>query len=510
MSTKRWIYIFICWGFFSALLINWAIDNNINVFEADFKNKAFSLHRLVSQRADQHDAHLTGLSTLASANDTPLYEVMDSLVETIGNFYSRITHVDLIKLDNENPKTLYTTRPNPLDKSLRKNISSAATKSTGKLTILPIEDGYLLVKRSPNTQAAKYGLTLAIDGNKLLDSDLLTTPDHKFELSTEGGVVLFKKNNISSQHPLSKKLTFKLPLGSSSQPLILKIDKLVPARQAIPWTIITLYLLLSFVIAIGCKAYLKQRSHTKLAQDHARLKEHEAQIAHASRVNGLGEMASGIAHEITQPLTAILSQSQAGEHLVKRKPDNHEAIGEVLNNITVQAKRAGDILARLRKWSSPSNNEIEIVDLNQVAKGIKNLMKADLEEKEIEINLRLSNTLPRIKADAVQIEQVLFNLARNSADAMQGRPNSILEISTAINGDHAEIKVVDNGVGLSKELLAQSNQPFFTTKENGLGLGLPLCESIIARFDGSLDLHSDGNSGTTATIKFKSIPEENS
>lgn len=508
--SKRWIYILICWGIFSTLLINWAIDKNIDVFEADFKTKAYSLHRLVSQRADQHDAHLTGLSTLASTNEAPLYEIMDSLVETISTFYSRITHVDLIRLDRENPKTLFTTRPNSLDISLRKSINSSATSSTGKLAILPIDNGYLLVKRSPNTPTAKYGLSLTIDGNKLLDSDLLTASDYMLELSTDDGTILFTKDNILSQHPLSKRLTLKLPLGSNSQPLILKIDKLIPARQAIPWTLITLYLLLSIVVIVGYKAYSKQQAHTKLAEDHAQLKEHEARIAHASRVNGLGEMASGIAHEITQPLTAILSQSQAGEHLVKRKAEDQEAIEQVFKNITLQTKRAGDILVRLRKWSSPSNNEAEKVDLNFVARGIESLMRADLDEKDIQLSLTLSKTPPIIRADAVQIEQVLFNLARNSVDAMGDKPKGRLEIITEIIENHAIIKVVDNGMGITKEILAQSNHPFFTTKENGLGLGLPLCESIVERFDGSLELQSDGTNGTMAIIKFKRDTDVNS
>ena len=269
------------------------------------------------------------------------------------------------------------------------------------------------------------------------------------------------------------------------------------------------FVFLSGIALFAVSAYFEQYYRAKRSEQRALLGEHEVRIAQASRINSLGEMASGLAHELTQPLTAILSKSQAGEHIVKRTPEDIETLAAVLGSITQQSKRAGDILLRLRKWTVQETEGLEQVDLNAVARGIKDLMTADLNRRGIEMRLFLHPSPPVITADAVQIEQVIFNLAKNGAESLESIKDEaafgaekILEISTFVVDDHAVIEVADNGPGISGDILPSVFKPFYTTKSEGMGLGLSLCENIVERFQGSLEIKSRKGEGVVFSVTF--------
>ena len=260
--------------------------------------------------------------------------------------------------------------------------------------------------------------------------------------------------------------------------------------------------LLSGLAALGLHAFLRQRARTRRAEAKARLGEHETRIAHASRVNALGEMASGIAHELNQPLTALLSQSQAGLRLLEQAAPDPTAIRQVLEGNVRQSKRAGQILSRFRNWSRPDSGAQAAVDLNAVARGIEELLRADHRRRGIRVTLDLAAPAPLVAGDPVQVEQLLFNLVRNAADAIDAsaRPGREIRIATARRDGAAVLAVTDSGDGVAAEMLPHLFEPFHTTKPDGMGLGLVLCENITHRLGGDIQLDNLPDGGVKAVV----------
>ncbi|MGH1438878.1 MAG: sensor histidine kinase [Cellvibrionaceae bacterium] len=501
-SWRMKIALALIWFLATACFTIWLTYDRIANFERKLESDGQYLHRLISQRVDQHDAHLTGISTLASSSHEPPLDLLVNLTATISRFYPRIEAVELVTLQTEIPEVVLST---PLNKitGQAKRIRDAALISTGKLQILPTVNGYLLVKRSPNSNQARYGIALGINSKKLVESDLELDAFTLITLKTEGhDEILSVKAGQTSEtnNSFTRSLVFQKTLSSRSQPLILILKRRAILKEIIPLRASILFAVLMAVILVISRVFISQWTKTKKAERRAILGEHEARIAQASRINGLGEMASSIAHELNQPLTAILSQSQAGRRLIEEDPNRNENVTAVLKTIAQQAKRAGDILSRLRDWSSQEMNPTQAVNLNDVAKGIANLIFSDLKTKSISLKLRLDTPAPEALCDPVQIEQVLFNLVRNSIEAMENLEGNELSISTRCLDGEGVIEVLDTGKGIAPDLLPRLLEPFFSTKPDGMGLGLSLCDSIIARFSGKLEIINHPQGGVCSTV----------
>ncbi|WP_020592099.1 sensor histidine kinase [Kiloniella laminariae] len=222
-------------------------------------------------------------------------------------------------------------------------------------------------------------------------------------------------------------------------------------------------------------------------------------------------MASGIAHELNQPLTAILSQSQASLHLLKSEPLKRDALLGALESNVLQSKRAGEILTRLRNWTKRDATVVQLADLNQIIRGVVDLMSMDLKERNIVLQLKLDTQRLLSKCDPVQIEQVIFNLIRNSTEAIEDQKDDIRRIaveSRVLEGQNI-IQISDSGCGIASETLPRLFEPFHSTKENGMGLGLSLSESILQRFDGNLTLNNQSSGGACATVSLPSASPVN-
>ncbi len=238
----------------------------------------------------------------------------------------------------------------------------------------------------------------------------------------------------------------------------------------------------------------------KEAEHEAALKQRE--IARLMRVSMLGELSGGIAHELMQPLTAILSNAQAARALIDNKP-GMEAIRETLDDIIRDDNRAGEVIHRLRTLLRRSEPNSEAVDLNEIVRSTLQLLHSELINRRIQVTCALDSSLLPTRGDRVQLQQVLLNLIMNAADSMNDQPLSRRMITIAtrgVNEREIEITVADQGTGLSPAQQQQIFQPFFTTKERGLGLGLSICSSIITAHGGSLDLKNNPIVGVTATF----------
>jgi len=375
--------------------------------------KSQTLHRLASQRADQHDAHLTSLSAIFVAGGVARQDLLLDVAATIKRFYPRITSVNVVPYDPSQP--VIETQPS-LSARTKERVVELARRSTGALQIgqLPdMPDHYLLVKRTPNSDAAQYGLALVIDARGLVATDdpFWDAPSASLRLSTPDGQTALVGLLQSQEAGFSK------PLGSASQPLVFETSLAVGLSDLLPigkvLSVIALVTALLLLSAFG----VKQRARTKDAENRAKLSAQETRLAHASRVNAMGEMASGMAHELAQPLTAILSQAQAGRHLARR--GDVDRLGAVLDDTVSQAQRAANILERLRRWSKPNRAPLEVCSVHEAAHSVQNLLALEAKTKGAAITLSLHGNPLFVDADPVELEQVVFNLVRNALDASE-------------------------------------------------------------------------------------------
>ena len=222
--------------------------------------------------------------------------------------------------------------------------------------------------------------------------------------------------------------------------------------------------------------------------------EHEAQeqrreLAHLSRVASLGELSGALAHEVSQPLAAILANAQAALRLLTREKNPPPEIGEILKDIVHDDQRAGQVIHRLRTLLKKGELDPRPCDLNEVVTEVLQLMHSELMQRSVSIRTRLEPSLPLVLADRVQLQQVLLNLIVNACDAMSYEPRDERQIDIVTAGvgqDSVKVSVIDQGIGIPDEKLEKVFSPFFTSKETGLGLGLAICRSIVTAHGGRL------------------------
>jgi PAS domain S-box-containing protein len=229
------------------------------------------------------------------------------------------------------------------------------------------------------------------------------------------------------------------------------------------------------------------------------------ELAHLTRVAMLGELSAGIAHELTQPLTAILSNAQAARLILADSAPDLGEITEMIEDIISEDNRAGEVIHRLRGLMKKGEPQYEPVDLNEVVHSTLRLLHSELIGRRAKIRTDLATELPLASGDAVQLQQVLLNLMMNALEAMTDVAPSgrIVLISTRATGNgYIEVSVADHGVGFASLRQPYLAQPFFTTKEGGLGLGLSICSSILKSHGGKLDLVNNPNGGATARFRL--------
>lgn len=230
-------------------------------------------------------------------------------------------------------------------------------------------------------------------------------------------------------------------------------------------------------------------------------KQHLDALAHVTRLGLMGELASGIAHEVNQPLTAIVSYTEAGLNLMSQDKYNQELLRNILEKSNQQASRAGQIIHRMRNLVKINNIHQSTTNINDLIEEAVGLCASYIKQNSIQLRLLLANDLPMFNIDFIQIEQVLLNLIKNSIDALSLVPVSkprILSIQTVLNENHAiEIRVKDNGTGIKHSEQKNILTPFYTTKGDGLGMGLSICRSIIEAHGGVLRFNSLPGKGTT-------------
>ncbi|WP_215782507.1 ATP-binding protein [Paludibacterium sp. B53371] len=261
--------------------------------------------------------------------------------------------------------------------------------------------------------------------------------------------------------------------------------------------------LIGAVVTFRDTAPLRRRMLEALENSETRLKQHEYELARVTRITSMGEMASGIAHEINQPLSAIMSYCQASLSLLEEDEPDLALIVQAIQSAVNQADRAGKIVRRLREFVSKKSRQHTPVDVNHAINNVLTLADYDLRQAGITVDYHPGNRLPLVYADTIQLEQVVLNLVRNALDAMQGQAQpGCLFVETSYSAKRVCIKVGDNGPGISEDKIDSVFAPFFSTKSTGMGLGLTICQTIIESFGGQISAHNRTTGGAEFTVEL--------
>ncbi len=240
-------------------------------------------------------------------------------------------------------------------------------------------------------------------------------------------------------------------------------------------------------------------------------KEHLEKLAHVTRLGLMGEMASGIAHEVNQPLSAVVNYTQVCLHFLQTESPDLANIADIMRKANQQALRAGQIIHSMREFVKPRKIHRSTVDINDLIYDAIGLFEADFKQNLIAMRFELTKGLPDVFIDRVQIEQVIVNLIRNSIDALKDLPQFTqrqLSIETSLNHlNYIVVRVKDNGPGLTDIQQEKILTPFFTTKSSGMGMGLSISRSLVEAHHGTLHFNSKEDKGTTF---YFTLPTENS
>jgi two-component system sensor kinase FixL len=243
----------------------------------------------------------------------------------------------------------------------------------------------------------------------------------------------------------------------------------------------------------------------------SRLKELQSEVTHMSRFTALGEMASTLAHEINQPLTAISNYLKGCSRLLDRiDSDDAGVLRDALGKAADQALRAGHIIRRLREFVARGESDRRIENLPKLIEDASTLALIGARENGIEVSFRLDPAADEVLADRIQIQQVLVNLIRNAIEVMLEAPGPRrLEIATvATDADMAEVSVADTGAGLAPEIASHLFQPFVTTKRKGMGLGLSICRTIVEAHGGRIWVETPPAGGTIFRFTMRMAVEQ--
>lgn len=228
------------------------------------------------------------------------------------------------------------------------------------------------------------------------------------------------------------------------------------------------------------------------------LDELRSELLHVSRLSELGEMASALAHELNQPLTAIINYLEACRRLIERVgEDDQEQTQSLMRKASDQAHRAGQIIQQLRQFITKGETEHKLEPINPVVREAAELALVGTRQQGLTTTFELASDLPDIMIDRVQIQQVVMNLVRNASDALADVDRRALKIRTALeSGKTVQIDIIDTGPGMPDEVTARLFQPFVTTKPSGIGIGLSICKTIVDSHGGRLWTMPNPDGGT--------------
>lgn len=252
------------------------------------------------------------------------------------------------------------------------------------------------------------------------------------------------------------------------------------------------------------------RDLTERQKSESRLQELQSELVHISRLTAMGEMASTLAHELNQPLSAISNYLKGSRRLLEARADESSSMmRDALDKAAEQALRAGQIIRRLRDFVARGESEHRVENVKKLVEEASALGLVGAKDQAIRVRFDFDPSVELVLADKIQIQQILLNLMRNSVEAMQGSARRELRLSVVReDNDMVQVSVADTGSGLAPEVASQLFQPFVTTKQHGMGVGLSICRTIAESHGGKIWVEANPGGGTVFRFTLRGVRKE--
>jgi signal transduction histidine kinase len=432
----------------------------------------------LGEKLAQHEAHLTALAAVVRMGEQEQPESVRGLAEAIASFYPRITEIATIHLDGTSAAMTRYDRPSDpkVEDQSSTGLPDLTTPGSTAVRSQRGDAHYEIYK----LVAPGHYLLMKIDADELV-ADGLFPQDYGYQLWLGETQLINRPLRASTLLTATR----SLDVNSTSQPLRLQMRRGFSAAELLPPMIVVPFFLLLAAAIYLLVAYRRAVQAERHQERRAALLEQETKLAHAGRVNALGEMASGIAHELAQPVAALLSQSQAARRAMAL--EKRDILEDALDANVREAKRAGNILGRMRAYIAGGTSKLETITLERALVEAMRLAEPDLARRGITVDTVIASGGCLLRIDAIAFQQVIHNILRNSAEALAGRNDPRISIRAEGSDKQAVLTITDNGPGVPSAALPHIFEPFFTTKPEGMGLGLPLCVRLIEKMEGSME-----------------------
>ncbi|MDB5731762.1 MAG: histidine kinase [Variovorax sp.] len=447
-----------------------------------FDTDARIAHRLLSQQVVQYDAVLATLALLESTPDAGRPE------QRLPSVYPSI-----LQVQRRDPDDVWTelllARAEAASRRLRRPELATEDFSSGR---------YRLVMG-----AARGGYALDIDlaGTVPWRDWPIDPKASPVRVALERGGQRFVVQPGWPDAPGGWHFSFHKVLASESQAFELVVERRVAWRE-LPWLGMAAWTLAMGLALAGARALRRQRIARRRAEELLRL-------GQVTRLNAMGELAAGMAHELNQPLTAVLASTQAARRLLDDNPPEIATARIAMKQAAEQARRAADVVARLRRVIERPGHAVELrtVTLQEALRSALHLLAPELDRRAIDASFdRAADPPVSVRAEPIALEQIVHNLLMNALQALEEVPAGQRTLRLAVDSDPGRgegiLTVTDNGRGIAPEALPRVFEPFFSTREGGLGLGLSLCETLAGGMGGSLAAEAAAPRGARFTLRL--------
>ena len=457
----------VAWLALAATGAAWLARNELANLRESFEVDARIMHRLLSQRASQHDAVLATLGLLQSQSTEAERE------RRLSSVYPQV-----IAVEKQASGTPWPSNIPGL------NAAEETSRNASRPALGPVDFQHgrywLVLASAPNSYALQIDARAMVPWsewpflNEGRDSAVRVTLDHAGQsLTLQPGQIFDARWRFD----------FRKHLATESQPFDVVVTRCVSWAE-LPWLWMIAWVLGAALLLVALATLMHQRRERARGQELLRL----GQVA---RLNTLGELAAGMAHELNQPLTAVLANTQAAVRLLKESPPEIDTAQTAMQRASEQARRASDVLTRLRRSVERPDTQAERVPV-RLAEAVRDalyLLEPQCREHRVTTEI-VSELDVEVLADPIALEQIIHNLATNALHALDQVDANERRLTFTISQTqtHGELRIADNGPGIAPDALPRLFEPFFSTRRDagGLGLGLSVCQSLVTNMDGRI------------------------
>lgn len=475
-SRRAWFLLWLVLVLAGSLVVVRAdIAQRREAFQAD----ARIAHRLLSQRAAQHEAVLATLALLG-----PPAGAAQGAEQRLPALYPQLLAV--LRRDADAPWP---------DGALQ--AAEARSRTSGQPQLATFDAATarctLLLAGTPSSFALVIDLQRTVPWD---DWPLRRDGPVRVALHFQGQSLLLQPGQPAAAQPagLTAGFTFAKPLATPSQPFELQLQQATGPAQW-PWTLLLGWALLCGLALAALAARFARQQEQRRADELQR-------VGRAARLGALGELAGGMAHELNQPLAAMLANAQAARRLLDDDPPDLDTAREAVAQAAAQARRTADVVQRLRRLveSPDAPGERQPVHLPAVLRQAAALLAPELQRRSVQLSIE--GEAPPVRADPVALEQIVHNLVGNALQALDEVPAPERRLVLAVRHEGAQglLNVRDSGPGIPPEALPRVFEPFYSTRPGGLGLGLSLSESLARGMEGTLSVRPAEPRGAEFTL----------